>query len=192
MTAMAPLSLRLKLDSAGAKAGLKVGDVVTELNGKKVTRCRSVADGDRRDDARNEVDLAVMRDGKTISVPVTLESMDAGDRDHKVAENTGDKPRWGIGIADMTPEVREQLNAPDTLHGAVIERVQPGSPADDARLAAGTGNRGRQSPRDQGRCRCAEGADQHSQRSGCHGADLDERWQHLSRSPFFERGLNPK
>ena len=63
--------------------------------------------------------------------------MDTNDRDTKVAENSGDKPRWGIGIADMTPEVREQLNAPDDLHGAVIERVQPGSPSDDAGLQPG-------------------------------------------------------
>jgi serine protease Do len=78
-----------------------------------------------------------MRDGKTMSVPVTLESMDSSDHDTKVAQNSDDKPRWGIGIADMTPEVREQLNAPDTLHGAVIERVQPGSPSDDAGLQPG-------------------------------------------------------
>ena len=53
------------------------------------------------------------------------------------AENTNDKPRWGLGIADITPELREQLKAPDDLHGAVIQRVQPGSPSDDAGLQPG-------------------------------------------------------
>ncbi len=84
-----------------------------------------------------QIALQVMRDGKTVSVPVTLESMDTADRDTKVAANNGDKPRWGIGIADLTPEAREQLRAPDDLQGAVIQRVQPGSPSDDAGLQPG-------------------------------------------------------
>jgi serine protease Do len=42
-----------------------------------------------------------------------------------------------VGIGDLTPEVREQLRAPDDLHGALIERVQPGSPSDDAGLQPG-------------------------------------------------------
>jgi len=33
--------------------------------------------------------------------------------------------------------VREQLRAPDDLHGALIQRVQPGSPSDDAGLQPG-------------------------------------------------------
>jgi serine protease Do len=128
---------QVEADSAGAKAGLKVGDVVTQLNGKKVSDAGHLQMEIGEMTPGTKVDLAVMREGKTISVPVTLESMDTNDRDTKVAENSGDKPRWGIGIADMTPEVREQLNAPDNLHGAVIERVQPGSPSDDAGLQPG-------------------------------------------------------
>jgi len=79
----------------------------------------------------------VQRDGKAMNVPITLEGMDSSDHDTKVAENASDKPHWGLGITDMTPEVREQLRAPDDLQGAVIERVQPGSPSDDAGLQAG-------------------------------------------------------
>jgi serine protease Do len=37
----------------------------------------------------------------------------------------------------MTPEVREQLQAPSELQGAVIQQVQPGSPADNAGLQSG-------------------------------------------------------
>ena len=37
----------------------------------------------------------------------------------------------------MTPEMREQLQAPSDLHGAVIQQVQPGSPADNAGLQSG-------------------------------------------------------
>jgi serine protease Do len=78
-----------------------------------------------------------VRDGKSISVPITLVGMDGSNGETKVADNANDKPRWGLGIADMTPDLRQQLGAPDDLHGAVIERVQPGSPSDDAGLQPG-------------------------------------------------------
>ncbi len=124
-------------DSAGAKAGLKVGDVITELNGKKVSDAGQLQMEVGEMTPGTQVALQVMRDGKNISVPVTLESLDSGDRETKVAENSGDKPRWGIGIVNMTPELREQLNAPENLQGAVIRQVQPGSPSDDAGLQPG-------------------------------------------------------
>ncbi len=127
---------QLESGSPGAKAGLKVGDVITEINGKKVTDAGQLQMEVGEIAPGTEIGLQVMRDGKSISVPVTLEGMDS-DHDTKVADNTNGKPRWGVGIADLTPEVREQLRAPDDLHGAVIERVQPGSPSDDAGLQPG-------------------------------------------------------
>ena len=79
-----------------------------------------------------------MREGKTVAVPVTLEAMGSRDKSDKEVSDAGhDKPRWGVGLADMTPELREQLQAPGELHGAVIQQVQPGSPADNAGLQAG-------------------------------------------------------
>jgi serine protease Do len=55
----------------------------------------------------------------------------------ETAETSQGKPRWGVGLSDMTPEMREQLQAPSDLHGAVIQQVQPGSPADNAGLQSG-------------------------------------------------------
>jgi serine protease Do len=37
----------------------------------------------------------------------------------------------------MTPDLRQQLQLSGDLHGAVVEQVQPGSPADDAGLQRG-------------------------------------------------------
>ena len=37
----------------------------------------------------------------------------------------------------MTAQMRDRLQAPDDLQGAVIQRVQPGSPSDDAGLQPG-------------------------------------------------------
>jgi serine protease Do len=124
-------------DSAGAKAGLKVGDVITEIDGKKITDAGQLQMEVGEMTPGTKIALQVMRDGKLTSVPVTLEGMDGDNGETKVADNANDKPRWGVGISDITPEVREQLQAPDDLHGALIQRVEPGSPSDDAGLQPG-------------------------------------------------------
>ena len=131
------LVTQVEPDSPGAKAGLRVGDVITELDGKKVSDAGQLQMevGEKRPGTK--VTLQVMRDGKSVSVPLTLEEL-GGDRSEKLsAENNADKPRWGLGIADITPNLRQQLRAPEDLHGAVIQRVLPGSPSDDAGLQPG-------------------------------------------------------
>ena len=53
------------------------------------------------------------------------------------AENENGKPRWGLGLNDVTPDLRQQLNLPADVHGAVVEKVVPGSSAEDAGLQSG-------------------------------------------------------
>jgi len=125
-------------DSPGARAGLKVGDVVTDLDGKKVTDAGQLQMEVGQKRPGTQIALEIIRDGKRVNVPVTLEEMGSRDGKDKLASNGANgKPRWGVGISDLTPEVREQLRAPEDLQGAVIQRVQPGSPAEEAGLQPG-------------------------------------------------------
>jgi serine protease Do len=125
-------------DSPGGKAGLKVGDVISELNGQKVSDAGQLQMEIGQKRPGTKVDLQVIRDGKNVSVPVTLEAMGSRDADNKLSASSEDgKPRWGIGIADLNSDLREQLRAPKDVQGAVIQRVQPGSPADEAGLQPG-------------------------------------------------------
>jgi serine protease Do len=125
-------------DTPGAKAGLKVGDVITGLDGKKVTDAGQLQAEVSSKHPGTKVTLDVLRDGKNVNVPVTLEELGSKDKkeDLSATADSG-KPRWGIGIADLTSDVRDQLQAPSNLKGAVIQRVQPGSPAEDAGLQPG-------------------------------------------------------
>ena len=125
-------------NSPGAKAGLKVGDVVTEVNGKPVSDAGDLQVHVGQKSPGTTIHLNVLRDGKTVSLPVTLEAFNG--RDHNGDESSSSengKPRWGIGLADFTPDMRDQMQAPSNLHGAVVEQVQPGSAADNAGLQQG-------------------------------------------------------
>jgi serine protease Do len=125
-------------DSPAGKAGLKVGDVITELDGKKVSDAGElqVEVGQKR--PGTTIKLEVMRDGKTVNLPVTLEAMGSRDKEgNEASEADHGKMHWGVGLSDLTPDLRQQLQAPGEVHGAVIEQVQPGSSADNAGLQRG-------------------------------------------------------
>jgi serine protease Do len=111
-------------NSPGAKAGLKVGDVITELNGKAVSDAGELQVEVGQKQPGTTPYLKALRDGNSVDVPVTLEAMGKGEHDNESADASHGKPRWGLGLADLTPDVRQQLQADEDVHGAVIERKQ--------------------------------------------------------------------
>ncbi len=123
-------------DSPGAKAGLKIGDVIEKLNGQKVEDSGHLQVLIGQQKPGTKVTLDVMRDGKMQNIPVTLEQM--GSRNAQTARNDEHgKARWGVGIANITPDMRDQLQLPTDVSGAVVTNVEPGSPADNAGLSRG-------------------------------------------------------
>ena len=126
-------------DAPGAKAGLKVGDVITQVNGQKVSDAGTlqVLVGQNRPGTR--INLDIFRDGKQMSVPVTVEEM--GARTANAGSASGEehgKARWGVALRNITPDVREQLQLPSDVRGVIVTEVEPGSPADNAGLSRGT------------------------------------------------------
>jgi serine protease Do len=123
-------------DAPGAKADLRTGDVITQLDGKRVTDAGQLQMlvGQKR--PGDTIHLTVVRDSKTMSIPVTLEAL-GGGKGTETAGGEHGKGRWGLRLADLTPDVRNELQAQSSIHGAIVEDVQPGSPADNAGLQRG-------------------------------------------------------
>jgi serine protease Do len=131
------LVTQVEPDSPGAKAGLRIGDVVKQLNGKSVSDAGELQVEVGQKKPGTTIHLQILRDGKNVDVPVTLANFN--HRKEEASENTGEhgKARWGLGLADLTPDTRDQIQAPGDVKGAVIEQVQPGSSAEDAGLQPG-------------------------------------------------------
>ena len=126
----------VQADAPGTKAGLRTGDVITEIDGKPVTdagQLQMIVGQKRPGDT---IHLEVERDSKPTSVAVTLETL-GGDKGAETANADHGKGRWGLSLADLTPDVRNQVQVESSVHGAVVEDVKPGSPADNAGLQRG-------------------------------------------------------
>jgi serine protease Do len=135
--AMGGVVTQVEPDSPGAKAGLQIGDVITEVDGQKINDAGELQVMIGQKQPGTKVDLTVLRDGKAMHLPVTLEALGShGNESGTPSESTG-KARWGLGLGNLTPDVRDQLQAPSNLHGALVEQVQPGSSADNAGLQQG-------------------------------------------------------
>ena len=128
---------QVESDSPGAKAGLQIGDVVTKIDGQTVSDAGELQVMVGQKQPGTKVTLELLRNGKSMSVPVTLEALGNRSGDSGNEATGRGKMRWGLGLGDLTPDLRDQLQAPRDLEGAVIERVQPGSAADNAGLQQG-------------------------------------------------------
>ncbi len=125
-------------DTPAARAGLKSGDVVTAVGDEVVKTpkdlSRFVADlspGDKET-------LSVWRDGKAESVKVTIGGNDSGVQQASATEQSEVKgPSIGVGLTNLTPEVRQQLQLPADAKGAVVANVNPDKTAADAGIQAG-------------------------------------------------------
>src|SRR5260370_35952938 len=112
--------------STAAKAGLKVGDVITGLNGEAVNDAGELQVGVGQKEPGTTIHLKVMRDGNSENVPVTLEAMGSRADDSKSASAENAKPRWRAGPADLTPELRQHMQTGGTIHGELADSEVPG------------------------------------------------------------------
>jgi serine protease Do len=125
-------------DSPGAKAGLQKGDVITALNGQKVSdslelrlRISQMAPG-------SSVKMDVYRNGQKREMSATLVEF---PEKAQTAQNEpqGEAPALeGVQVENLTNDIAQQLNLPAGTRGVVITRVDPDSAAAETGLERGT------------------------------------------------------
>jgi len=67
------LVTHVEADQPAAKAGLKAGDVITDINGKKVEEPSDIIEAVADKDAGAQVKLGVVRDKKNVTLTATLD-----------------------------------------------------------------------------------------------------------------------
>jgi serine protease Do len=127
-----------------AKAGMQPSDIIVGINGQNIKEGDQLVQMVSAAQPGTTMDLKVLRDGKTVSVPVRI-----GDRAAIIADNGSGKEspdsgegegqathaRLGVNIQNLTASDREQMGL--KAGGVVIASVEPGSFAEDIGLQKG-------------------------------------------------------
>ena len=127
-----------------AKAGIREGDIITEIDGSPVIGSASLLDIIGNTAVGKTVRIKVNRDGRETTIPVTVADRsevvqannDAPDPDRNTSGDAG-PARLGIRIQDVTSDMLRQLRLP-SQDGVYVSAVEPGSAADDAGITRGT------------------------------------------------------
>ncbi|MGZ3591743.1 MAG: PDZ domain-containing protein, partial [Thermodesulfobacteriota bacterium] len=120
--------------SPAEKAGLKLGDVVVEVDGVKIKNSQDVVREVLKKKVDQKVSFVVLREGKRVEISVTTAQMP-----EKIGERGPAKPgkEWfGLRVSNVTPDVAKQLGLTKT-EGVVIVGVQPNSTAQNSGLKPG-------------------------------------------------------
>src|SRR6202049_5067606 len=128
--------------SPADQAGLKVGDTITTVDGKKVSKgTELVADiASRKPGAK--VNLNFLRNGKTQETSVTIAdraklfAARLGEDQENGDESTPKQSKFGVTVRKVTPEMADRLDMP-AGKGGIVQDVRPNSFAEDVNLGRG-------------------------------------------------------
>jgi len=128
-------------DGPAARAGLQQGDLIIEANGKPIEDSRELRLLISSSAPGTQFNLRVLHDGQPRNVTVTLGELPVKEASTGLREKSSsgekDSTHFGIGVADITPDIASQLDLPANTKGVVVAEVEDGSPAAEAGLMAG-------------------------------------------------------
>ena len=126
-------------DSAAAKAGIKSGDVIQSVEGRTITTVKDLTRTIASSEPGSIVKIGLWRNGRELSLTAKLGDSEPTKRG-KASRSPPDGDElqlFGMSLAPITPEVRQELGLKNSVKGAIIAFVQPGSPAEDQGLQPG-------------------------------------------------------
>jgi serine protease Do len=118
-------------ESPAEKIGLKAGDVITKINATEIRDSRHLLLTIGQMKPETQVTVEYLREGKKATATAKLarrpEQTVAGIESPEPGKDIG--VLNGVGVGDITPQLRDQLQLPARLKGAIITSVDPDSPS---------------------------------------------------------------
>src|SRR5712675_1692228 len=128
--------------SPADQAGLKVGDTITAVDGKKVSKGSELVADIASRKAGSKVELGFVRNGKQQSTSVTIAdraklfAARLSDDEAGGDESTPKQSKFGITVRKLTPEMADRLDIPSGK-GVIVQDVKGGSFAEDIGVGRG-------------------------------------------------------
>jgi len=128
--------------SPADQAGLKVGDTITSVDGKKVSKGSELVSDIASRKPGSKVNLGFIRNGKAQDATVTIADRSKlfaarlGEDQGSEDDSTPKQSKFGVTVRKVTPEIADRLDIPPGK-GVIVQDVKPGSFAEDVNLGRG-------------------------------------------------------
>ena len=125
---------RVMPNSPADKAGVRVGDIITQIDSQKIEGAADVVDYVAGQKVGAKLTIALLREGKASKSQVTLAELPANP--YAVGDPQVKKEKIGLQLQTLTPDMAGALGLAPDAKGAVITDVEQGSVAAKAGLRA--------------------------------------------------------
>ncbi len=122
-------------DSPAQKAGFKDGDVIIEMDGKKIRNASQLRNAVAATAPGTAVKLKIWRDGEERTLEVTLGELPADDKAPQIKQSL--QELLGFSVTAMSRDLAEQYNLDANLKGVVVTAIDQASSAFRAGLREG-------------------------------------------------------
>jgi serine protease Do len=124
-------------DSPASRAGLKNGDIITQVNDTPIADNNQLKLLVGSIQPGTTADLKVFRNGSTVDTKITLAELPSTTARPGREQGGESSALDGVELSDLTPEILGELRLPARTHGVVVTNVDPDSPAAEAGLQRG-------------------------------------------------------
>jgi len=114
--------------SPAERAGVRQGDVITEVQGRRVTDGNELRNAISNTAPGTSVSLKVVRDGHLSDLSAKLDELKASNDEGETRGEHGSSAspgRYGMQVQPLTPEFARESELPRTLKGVVVTDVDP-------------------------------------------------------------------
>jgi serine protease Do len=128
---------RVEPDSPADRAGLRAGDVIVAYNGKPVQDAEHLTAMVVSTPADTRVPIVFYRNGRQQTVTATIEKLELENSNREGSNERESAPGFGLSLGDITRDIADQLRLPASVQGALVENVEPATPAANAGIRRG-------------------------------------------------------
>ncbi len=124
------------------KAGVKAGDIITEVNGKRITDSSELRNMVSQTAPGTPVKVKIWREGSERDLTINLAEVEAApkekDDEPVTAASKGSGPLAGVSVDSLSPEKIRQFRLPEgTAGGVIVTDVDPTSDAANSGIRPG-------------------------------------------------------
>lgn len=124
-------------NSAAAKAGLKIWDLIISVNGKQISGASDLRNIIGQFSPNDVVDIKYIRDKKEYSVKIKLDKAKDSKSSNNAKSDAKSSQNSGLNVEDLTNQVRQMYGIPSSINGVLVSSVADNSSAANAGFQEG-------------------------------------------------------